>query len=110
MISTALEHGPTPYCTERVPGCDEIYTGGGPASIPEPGACTCEVGLLSEVVRRTCSGALVDIACGIAFWLPSYAAGCGTIAVFDQSPRMLAEGETSRGGFWRSRSRIIPMR
>jgi len=77
------------YYRERVPEYDEVYQGKGPASISEPDAYTSEVVTLSHIVKRTLSGDLIDIACGTAFWLPSYAHGIHHVTLLDQSYEML---------------------
>jgi len=77
------------YYRERVPEYDEVYEGRGPASISEPEAYTSEVEILRGIVEGTCSGDLLDIACGTAFWLPSYAVQVSHVTLFDQSQEML---------------------
>ena len=77
------------YYGERASEYDNIYHGAGPASISDPQAYQAEVSILSEIVKRTCSGNLIDIACGTAFWLPHYAKNCSHVTLFDQSKEML---------------------
>ena len=79
------------YYAQRAPEFDEIYLGGGPASIADPDAYRGEVEILSGIVERNCSGRLIDIGCGTAFWLPHYARSCSQIVLFDQSEEMLAQ-------------------
>ena len=83
------------YYAQRAREYDRIYSGGGPASISDPQVYLDEVEILVEVVKRTCSGDLIDIACGTAFWLPHYADNCTRITLFDQSKEMLAEAQAS---------------
>lgn len=79
------------YYRQRASVYDEIYSGGGPASIPDPQAYRSEVGVLANIVKRLCSGDLLDIACGTAFWLPHYADKCNHITLLDQSKEMLVQ-------------------
>jgi len=93
------------YYRERVPEYDEVYQGKGPASISEPAAYTSEVVVLSDVVERTLSGDLIDLACGTAFWLPRYAPNIHHVTLVDQSPEMLNAARAraeSAGVFGRS--------
>jgi ubiquinone/menaquinone biosynthesis C-methylase UbiE len=91
-MDSSLQKGMLEYYDERAPEYDETYlAGGGPISIPDPGAYVHGTRLLSSSVRRFCSGTLIDIACGTAFWLPYYAARCPQIALLDQSEQMLVE-------------------
>jgi ubiquinone/menaquinone biosynthesis C-methylase UbiE len=77
------------YYRERVPEYDEVYQGKGPASISESDAYISEMVILSDIVKRTLSGDLVDIACGTAFWLPSYTHDIRHVTLLDQSREML---------------------
>jgi ubiquinone/menaquinone biosynthesis C-methylase UbiE len=79
------------YYGRRAHEYDDIYQGGGPASIDDPEAYRAEVGALSSIVSRCCRGDILDVACGTAFWTPHYAGGCRRITLFDQSAEMLAE-------------------
>ena len=45
---------------------------------------------LHGIVERICSGNLLDVACGTAYWLTSYASRCESVTLFDQSEEMLA--------------------
>jgi len=78
------------YYAQRAPEFDDVYLGGGPASISDPQAYRDEVDILARIVERTCQGDLLDLACGTAFWLPYYASRCSHITLFDQSQEMLA--------------------
>ena len=81
------------YYGQRAPEFDDVYLGGGPASISDPEAYRHEVDVLSNIIRLTCSGKLIDVACGTAFWLPHYAAQCSSITLFDQSGEMLRHAQ-----------------
>ena len=77
------------YYTERAPEFDQIYLGGGPASVSDPEPYRAEVEVLAAVVKRVCAGSLIDMGCGTAFWLPQYADTCNQIVLVDQSEEML---------------------
>jgi len=80
------------YYDERAREYDEIYTlGKGPASINDPQIYKEETQVLQRVVNEVCRGKLLDIPCGTAFWLPSYAEKCGSFYLFDQSENMLEQ-------------------
>ncbi|MGD9210332.1 MAG: class I SAM-dependent methyltransferase [Desulfobacteraceae bacterium] len=71
---------------------DEIYTlGTGSTSIKAPRAYQEETSILKHVVNELCAGSILDIPCGTAFWLPSYAQRCTTVLLGDQSAKMLDE-------------------
>jgi SAM-dependent methyltransferase len=89
-MNTDLIRSMSQYYRERVPEYDEVYRGRGPASISEPDTYEHEVAILSDVVRRTLSGNLIDLACGTAFWLPGYAVNIDRVTLLDQSHEMLA--------------------
>src|SRR5688572_13823800 len=83
------------YYDERASEYEEAYVRGtGTASIPDPDVFRREAVLLAAVVERFASGRLVDLACGTGYWLPHYAAHCSSIALVDQSGRMLEECRT----------------
>jgi ubiquinone/menaquinone biosynthesis C-methylase UbiE len=91
-MDSSLQERMLEYYSERASEYDEIYlTGGGPISIPDRGAYVHGARLLSSSVRRFCSGTLIDIACGTAFWLSHYAPQCPQITLLDQSEHMLVE-------------------
>jgi ubiquinone/menaquinone biosynthesis C-methylase UbiE len=46
---------------------------------------------LQEVIQRCCTGTLLDVPCGTAFWLPAYSSSVERAILIDQSERMLAE-------------------
>ena len=81
------------YYAQRAPEFDDVYLGDRPASISDPQVYRDEVKILSSIIKRTCSGNLIDIACGTAFWLPHYAGNCSHITLFDQSMEMLTEAQ-----------------
>jgi ubiquinone/menaquinone biosynthesis C-methylase UbiE len=81
------------YYDERAPEYEEAYTlGTGTASIPDPEVFKGEARVLTDIVSRFAHGRIMDLACGTAYWLPSYAPNCSRITLFDQSSRMLTEG------------------
>jgi 2-polyprenyl-3-methyl-5-hydroxy-6-metoxy-1,4-benzoquinol methylase len=80
------------YYDQRAGEYEEAYTlGTGTSSIQTPGIFTTESRLLASVVERHVQGRIIDLACGTGFWLPSYAARCSHLTLFDQSERMLHE-------------------
>lgn len=81
------------YYSERAAEFDEVYLGRGAASLSDPTAYREETAILGEFVRRRCSGRLIDVACGTAFWLPFYAGNCEHITLLDQSQPMLKQAE-----------------
>ena len=82
------------YYDERAHEYDEIYTlGKGPASINNPQLYKEETQTLQCVVNEICRGDALDMPCGTAFWLPSYAEKCNTVVLVDQSEKMLEEAK-----------------
>ena len=80
------------YYDERASEYEEAYVlGTGTASIPDPEVFRREASLLTQIVEHFARGRLVDLACGTGYWLPSYVAGCSSITMIDQAPRMLQE-------------------
>jgi SAM-dependent methyltransferase len=49
---------------------------------------------LREVIQRSCSGTLLDVPCGTAFWLPAYSSSVERAVLIDQSDRMLAKARS----------------
>ena len=45
---------------------------------------------LQEIIGRSCSGTLLDVPCGTAFWMPAYSATVERVVLIDQSDNMLA--------------------
>ena len=93
MMNQNLKESMFEYYALRSSEFDEIYLGRGPASISDPQAYQDEVIILSDIVKRTCSGNLLDMACGTAFWLTHYASNCLHITLFDQSQEMLVHAQ-----------------
>jgi ubiquinone/menaquinone biosynthesis C-methylase UbiE len=80
------------YYDERALEYEEAYTlGTGTSSMRDPEVFKAEARTLAEIVGRFGQGRLIDLACGTGYWLPSYAANCSHITLFDQSARMLDE-------------------
>jgi 2-polyprenyl-3-methyl-5-hydroxy-6-metoxy-1,4-benzoquinol methylase len=80
------------YYDARASEYEEAYTlGTGTSSIRDPGVFTSEARTLASIVGQRMSGRVIDIACGTGFWLPSYAAACSHVTLFDQSEKMLDE-------------------
>ena len=73
---------------KRSPSVCFVPTAAGDA---DPDLYKSEAAVLSEIVRRRCSGDLADIGCGTAYWLPFYADQCRHITLLDQSEEMLSE-------------------
>lgn len=71
-MSVNLKQSMLDYYRERAIEYDDVYQGKGPASISEPKAYISEVAILSDIVTRTLSGNIIDIACGTAFWRPMH--------------------------------------
>jgi ubiquinone/menaquinone biosynthesis C-methylase UbiE len=83
------------YYDERAPEYEEAYTlGTGTASIPDPEVFKAEARVLAGIVGQVAHGRIMDLACGTAYWLTHYAAGCFHITLFDQSDRMLIESRS----------------
>jgi ubiquinone/menaquinone biosynthesis C-methylase UbiE len=49
---------------------------------------------LQEVIQRSCSGTLLDVPCGTAFWLPAYSSSVERAVLIDQSDRMIAKARS----------------
>ena len=80
------------YYDERASEYEEAYVlGTGTASIPDPEVFRREAALLTRMVEHFARGRLVDLACGTGYWLPYYVAGCSSVTLIDQAPRMLQE-------------------
>jgi len=80
------------YYDARASEYEEAYTlGTGTSSIRDPGVFTTEARTLASIAGRNLRGRVIDIACGTGFWLPSYAAACSHVTLFDQSGKMLDE-------------------
>jgi ubiquinone/menaquinone biosynthesis C-methylase UbiE len=80
------------YYDARASEYEEAYTlGTGTSSIQDPAVFADEARILSSIVRQHVAGRVIDIACGTGFWLPSYAAACSEVTLFDQSGKMLDE-------------------
>ena len=79
------------YYEERASEYDEVYRGGGPASIADPGLYVEEANRIGELASAFGAGRLLDIGCGTAYWLAYYARNCEEITLFDQSDAMLRE-------------------
>jgi SAM-dependent methyltransferase len=80
------------YYDERASEYEEAYVlGTGTASIPDPEVFRREASILTRMVEHFARGRLVDLACGTGYWLPYYIAGCSSITLIDQAPRMLQE-------------------
>jgi demethylmenaquinone methyltransferase/2-methoxy-6-polyprenyl-1,4-benzoquinol methylase len=80
------------YYEQRAPQYDEAYIHGtGTTSIAQPDVFVREARTLADIVGRTASGRLLDLACGTAYWFPHYARRCPSVTMFDQSASMLAQ-------------------
>lgn len=79
------------YYEERAPEYDEIYSGGGPASISDPELYVTETAAVSRLLPRYAGARHIDLACGTGYWLPHYHHKCAQITLVDQSPAVLAE-------------------
>jgi ubiquinone/menaquinone biosynthesis C-methylase UbiE len=79
------------YYEERAPEYDEIYSGGGPATMSEPDLYVRETKAVSDLIPKHIRGNHIDIACGTGYWLPCYHHKCSNITLVDQSPAVLAE-------------------
>lgn len=91
-MDSDLRHSMLRYYDERASEYEEAYVlGTGTASIPDPEVFRREASLLTRMVEHFARGRLVDLACGTGYWLPHYVAGCSSITLIDQAPRMLQE-------------------
>jgi len=80
------------YYDARASEYEEAYVlGTGTASIPDPEVFRREASVLTRIVEHFARGRLVDLACGTGYWLPYYVAGCSSVTLIDQAPRMLQE-------------------
>src|SRR5688572_32232923 len=92
-----LRHSMLRYYDERASEYEEAYVlGTGTASIPDPEVFRREASLLTRIVEHFARGRLVDLACGTGYWLPYYVAGCSSIMLIDQAPRMLQDRKSTR--------------
>lgn len=91
-MDSSLRSSMLHYYDERAPDYEEAYVlGTGTSSIPNPDVFRTEASLLGGIVERFAHGRLIDLACGMAYWLPRYVTQCSTVTLFDQSEQMLNE-------------------
>lgn len=90
-MDSPAKHDLFEYYNARAPEYDEVYSGGIPASIPDPNIYKGETGIISKLLPTYIGGSCIDIACGTGFWLPFYQKNCSLITLIDQSESMLAE-------------------
>jgi ubiquinone/menaquinone biosynthesis C-methylase UbiE len=70
---------------------DRVYSGQFPGSERVGAdAYPADTAALRDVVAQACTGTLLDIPCGTAFWLPAYASRVERAVLLDQSHGMLA--------------------
>ena len=86
-----IKHSIHRYYEERAPEYDEIYSGGGPASIADPELYAQETRAVSALLPGRVGARHIDLACGTGYWLPHYHHKCTHITLVDQSPAALAE-------------------
>lgn len=90
-VNLQAKHDLFEYYSARAPEYDEVYSGGIPASIPDPNIYKEEADIISKLLPAYIGGNCIDIACGTGFWLPFYQKNCSLITFIDQSEGMLAE-------------------
>lgn len=79
------------YYEERAPEYEAFYHGEFPVAFDDPDRYRNDTLAVSRLVGDTLSGRCLDIACGTAFWLPHYHAGCSCITLVDQSLAVLEQ-------------------
>lgn len=89
-MDDSLKESMFQYYDDRASEYDEIYLyGKGSTALNNSTAYIEETEKLKKIVSDICFGDLIDIPCGTAFWLPSYAEKCNSLLLVDQSLRML---------------------
>jgi len=79
------------YYEERAREYDEIYAGGGPASISDPELYVRETEAVARLIPQHVGARHIDLACGTGYWLAHYHHKCTHITLVDQSRAVLAE-------------------
>ena len=74
---------------------DRVYSGQFPGSeLVGSDVYTQDTAALQDVIRRSCTGTLLDVPCGTAFWLPAYSSSVERAVLIDQSDSMLAKARS----------------
>lgn len=94
-METSVKTSMLEYYDVHADDYDRVYSGQfsgselvGSDAYPEDTAA------LQEVIQRSCSGTLLDVPCGTAFWLPAYSSRVERAVLIDQSDRMLAKARS----------------
>jgi SAM-dependent methyltransferase len=78
------------YYDARVDGYEDFYQGRGAAITPLAGEYPVDTAGVSALLSSFGRGDVIDLACGTALWLSSYAANCRSVTLVDQSRPSLA--------------------
>lgn len=88
------------YYDERADEYDDIYLGKGPASVKDPDAYQNDVRHVKSILeKQKCSGNVIDVPAGTAFWMDSYYKNAESILLIDQSSNMLEQSKSRAASF-----------
>jgi cyclopropane fatty-acyl-phospholipid synthase-like methyltransferase len=78
------------YYNDRAQEHDEVYDGGGPATLKKDSYIH-DVNIIKDELSKFGNSHVADIACGAGYWLPWYIENCNALTLVDQSANMLNE-------------------